>query len=215
MKMKFMWVLSALALLGACQDNEKYSLGTEADNAFVVSIDDASRTVINGFKVSFVEGDKIGITSGPNLNVESVIKTPKTGSTLYAEPITVAPFAVGDSLFAYYPYNAECDGKTLTFTIPAEQIQTDAEASHMTQYDVLVATPKVFKETKNSLSFSHTMAWMEFTVYNEDAADATIESVTIKARNKVFPTKATLNVTAASSASDYKVMNPGVRKKIK
>lgn len=208
MKKNFMWLLPALALLGACQDKESYTIGTQGANAFEVSIDDASRTIIDGFKVSFVEGDKIGITSGSNLNVESVIKTPKTGSTLYAEPVTAAPFAVGDSLFAYYPYNAECDGKTLTFTIPAEQVQADAEASHMTQYDVLVATPKVFKETKNSLTFSHTMAWMEFTVYNENAADAIIESVTIKARNKVFPTKATLNVTAASSASDYKVMTP-------
>ena len=52
------------------------------------------------------------------------------------------------------------------------------------------------------------MAWMDFTVYNQDKDNATIESVTIKARNKVFPTKATLNVTAGSKDADYKVMTP-------
>lgn len=208
MKTKFMWLLPALALFGACQEVEGYTPETEQGNIFAVSIGDASRTVIDGLKVSFVEGDKIGITSGPSINVESVIKAPATGTTLYAEPVQMTTFAVGDSLFGYYPYSTECEGTTLTVTIPAVQVQSDAKASHMAQYDVLIATPKVMKATGNSLNFTHTMAWMDFTVFNEDKEDATIESVTIKARNKVFPTKATLNIAAGSKDADYKVFTP-------
>jgi|GEM_PF-183163 len=205
---KSLWLLPVLAILASCQDNEEYQLGGAEKGLFEVSIDDASRTVINGLKTSFVEGDKIGITSGGYLNVEGEIKKPATGTTLYADPVQEVTFAAGDSIYAYYPYSTDCDGKTLTFTLPATQVQSDAGATHMTQYDLLVAQPKVLKETKNSMTFYHTMAWMDFTVYNESKDAATIESVTIKARNKVFPTKATLNLCAKASDADYKVLQP-------
>lgn len=210
MKRKFMWLLPVLALTFGCQDHEEYDLGGGGEpGSFAVSIDDASRTAINGLKVSFIEGDKIGVTGGSVYNSEFVTKKSTSGTTIYAEPVSGnSAFAVGDSIFAYYPYDAECDGKTLTFTIPANQVQSDAEASHMTQYDLLVSSPKTLKETKNTLSFTHAMAWMEFTVYNENSADATIQSVTIKARNKVFPTKATMNLCANATDADYKKMQP-------
>ncbi len=204
---KSLWLLPALAIMASCQDSEVYQLGGAEKGLFEVSIDDASRTVIDGLKVSFVEGDKIGITSGSNLSVEAEIKK-SSGTTYYADPVQEVTFVTGDSIYAYYPYSADCDGATLTFSIPAIQVQNDANASHMTQYDLLIASPKVLKETKNSMTFQHTMAWMDFTVFNESKEAATIESVTIKARNKVFPTKATLNLCAKTSDADYRVLQP-------
>ena len=117
---KSLLLLPVLAILASCQDNEEYQLGGAEKGLFEVSNDDASRTVIDGLKVSFVEGDKIGITSGSNLNVEGEIKKPATGTTLYADPVQEVTFAAGDSIYAYYPYSTDCDGKTLTFTLLKE-----------------------------------------------------------------------------------------------
>ncbi len=179
----------------------------ESEECDAISTD--SRLAIDGLKASFEEGDKIGLTCGDLVNLEFDVTLNSVGSmvAVAADDELGEQMVIGDSVYSYYPYQADA-GKVIQFEFPAEQIQSDEEASHLADYDVLIASPRVLRSS-NTLTFSHAVAWLEFDVYNDySSTDDYLKSVTITAPEAIFVTEAELNTCAGSKASDYMSFTP-------
>ncbi len=212
----------SLGSFAACSDDEirEGAIASTGTNRFYITVEDVienvdatatdSRLSIDNLKVSFEDGDKIGVTSGDIVNLEYNLKVNSDG-TVIASAVDESQSVymnAGDSVYAYYPYKEDAT-EVAKFSFPAEQVQSDEGASQLADYDVLVATPGVLSSNNNALSFGHAVTWVEFDVYNDYSTSVDyLQSVTLTAPESVFVTEAELNTCADANSSDYKSFKP-------
>lgn len=180
-------LLMATVFTSCNNDNimdEAVAVNGETAVRFDACIDNFSRTVTEGKKTTFVEGDKIGIFEiirengdvlSPNLeysleeglwNSEKSISFPIDGSAV--------------NFYAYYPYSKSNSGLDFKFAVSADQ----SVAENYNKSDLLLAqhTATAGNEESISLVFSHQMAMVEVVINNVNLDGESIASVSLKAK---------------------------------
>lgn len=194
----------------ACQQDELIEGATTGGSSENTSIElfveqpTSSRVVYEGLLTKFVGGDKIGVYSEDYENLSFTVDD-ELRKAISDIPVVMEK---GVEFYAYYPFNKEITDITATpIGVPTEQIQNDAEFSHISPYDVLIASQAKINKTTVA-SFQHVGAWIDFVVYNRNDEPLQITSATIKATAAKFVKNGTINITAAKTAEDYLKVNP-------
>ncbi len=216
--MKMSWFkisLSLIAFVGlvtACSDDtykegETQSLGGKY--SFEVGIESGSRVTYNGYSSSFSVGDQLGVyIKTSDVYYQNELFEVNSGGA-YAESQNILEgIEYKDSVYGYYPYVADADINALNVKMSMEQVQKDADFSHISEYDFLVATPSAVGRYTTSLMCTHIASWIDIVVYNNESSTLTVSSATISASSGQFVSAGTVNGRAAKTASDYLAVKP-------
>ena len=193
----------------ACQQDELTEGapigGSNENTSFEIYIEDptSSRVSYEGLSTRFTEGDKIGVYSE---NIENQSFTVNEAKRAISDiPIVLEK---GTEFYAYYPYSENIvDITAVPVSIETSQIQQDANFSHVSKNDVLIAAPAKANKTIVA-TFQHVGAWIDFVVYNRKDEPLEVNSVTIKATAAKFVKSGTVNISAAKTADDYLKVTP-------
>ena len=229
MFMKRVIMLLSLALtmtMFGCQEtefNEGCSSGIGEGTLIEVGVESltSSRVIYDGYSTLFEEGDQVGVF-GANLDNEPFTVGANSGQAISDNKILIAQ---GDTLYGYYPYNAsytsaqvypdnQLSVKSVVVPMPAVQVQKDAEFSHITPYDFLIAKPVIVGKNTPKLNFQRLNAWIDFKFYNKENGDLTINSVTLEADKDIFITSGLVNVIAEEESEFYMMVRGTERSKV-
>lgn len=212
------------SLIFGCQEteyNESVAVGGN-DNGTVIEIGvdgiSSSRIVYEGHSTSFEPGDKIGVLS-TNINNISFSVADSKVQAVSDEKVLLQE---GDVLYGYYPYNEKIviDRAFSEEQMAADrvivkgsmnQVQSDANFTHITPNDFLIAKPVTATKNTPRLTFKRLNAWIDFKFYNKENSDLKINSVTIEADGDGFISEAEVNVMANADSDQFMVVKPRSR----
>lgn len=209
-KTRILWAVIAFLCFWACNDDvvSEHGIGNLDDQGtyldVVIESGTSSRVMYEGYDTKFVEGDRIGVYGETFQNVPFVINGELRRA--YSEaPVTMEK---GTEYYAYYPYNEELtDVTAMPVKISKSQTQSDANFSHISEYDYLVVAPATIVKTTVA-SFQHVGAWIDLLVYNREASPMTITGAKIKSQKGGFIESGTVDITAAKDGEEYLKVTP-------
>ncbi len=200
-------LLPLVLLYTACSDDNEYVGGSLSSGKpdIHLSIEDAasSRTLISGTTASWVAGDRIGVFYGEESEcIPFEVSIDAKGNAI-AEFDDDLDWEKGDTFYAFYPYSDGIDIHEAFFTIPTEQTQSDAEATHLGETDIVVANPTKWSSDEITLHFYHAISLIDFTITNDYDSDMEIYGVEMTAPNEVFATEGYIDLTLDGNNADF------------
>ena len=229
MFMKRVIMLLSLALtmtMFGCQEtefNEGCSSGIGEGTLIEVGVEEliSSRVIYEGYSTKFEERDQIGVFATNAENEPFTIGS----SASQAHSDKKVLIAQGDVLYGYYPYNPnyikgvdvtdeQVSAKRAVVTVPAEQVQTDANFSHITPNDFLIAKPVTVGKNTPKLTFQRLNAWIDFKFYNQEDSDLKIQSVTLESEGEEFITTGMVDVLADEDSDFFMELRGTEREKV-
>ncbi len=216
--------VAGLVLFGCNETEYSEGIPSGVDKGTVIEVGvqntNTSRVVYEGYSTLFEQGDKVGVFSA---NVENASFTiGETGEQAYSDKNLL--INQGDTLYGYYPFNEKIvsagivdDGyisaKRIDVTMPTEQVQKDAQFTHITPYDFLIAKPVAVGKNTPKLTFQRLNAWIDFKFNNVEESDLKINSVTIESEGEGFISSGRVSVLQSQDSKDYMKLYPGERSK--
>lgn len=168
--------ISAIAAMSCAKELDS-TVDSGKKVQLLIPAETVTKTSFNDeMKLQWNNDDKIGIYIGETTkNVEATL-TRVDGKAYFAA--TVAEYAAGDLLYAYYPYDAANDGKAfnaVTLAVKNSQVQTEAtvfNGSNNPMVAVPVALPEVGTALSESLKFRHIASIVQFDIFDATGAHA-------------------------------------------
>ncbi len=198
-----------------CQETEfkeSVSSGIGDGTSIDVGVEEStsSRVIYDGYSTLFEEGDQIGVFAANAENESFTIGS----SASQANSDKKVLISQGDVLYGYYPYNPnyirgidvadeQVSARRAVVTVPAEQVQTDAQFSHITPNDFLIAKPVTVGKNTPKLTFQRLNAWIDFKFYNQENSDLQINSVTLESEGEAFITTGLVDILADEDSDFY------------
>lgn len=229
MFMKRVIMLLSLALtmkMFGCQEtefNEGVSSGIGDGTLIEVGVEEltSSRVIYEGYSTKFEEGDRIGVFATNAENEPFTIGS----SASQAHSDKKVLISQGDVLYGYYPYNPnyikgvdvtdeQVSARRAAVTVPAEQVQADAQFSHITPNDFLIAKPVTVGKNTPKLTFQRLNAWIDFKFYNQEDSDLQINSVTLESEGEEFITTGLVDILADEDSDFYMELRGIEREKV-
>lgn len=162
---------------------------------------DDTKTVLDGSKFSWADTDVVGVfidqekaIKNASFKVSEISSNGKTANFVSENELAVDISEEEKQAYAYYPFRSSFSSSNLTFVIPYLQEQTDREATHLANYDYMVAPPVAWTSTLPSLRFHHVVAKMDFEFINEHSQELTVRQISLSAKDTVFYTSASVNL---------------------
>lgn len=183
-----------------------------------------TKTSLDGLVTSWVAGDQAGIFSpnarqsaGGSVGVANQVYTAQSSATVSDFTGEIYWGSGAHSFYAYYPYSAGIfTAGAVPVSVPANQTQVGTSNSHLSAYDMMVATPitNLDPGTEDNravvnLRFNHLFALLDFRI-------ASISEKTIKEVELVAPggtnisISGTIDITQETPASgvSYNIASP-------
>lgn len=162
---------------------------------------DDTKTVLDGSKFSWADTDVVGVfidqekaIKNASFKVSEISSNGKTANFVSENELAVDISEEEKQAYAYYPFRSSFSSSNLTFVIPYLQEQTDREATHLANYDYMVAPPVAWTSTLPSLRFHHMVAKMDFEFINEHSQELTVRQISLSAKDTLFYTSASVNL---------------------
>ncbi len=153
--------------------------------------------------IQFEEGDVIGVYVTPADASKEATKNAKFTISLKNGILTaggqVASFAAGDTVMAYYPYDATNDTKEASAVLLSNdnvQIQEDANNVSLKGMPMVSVATALESVTEGTILFRPVASVIKLNIYSSDEADAGIEI-----RRVVFNVEKYFNVTGSNIVS--------------
>ena len=183
-----------------------------------------TKTTLDGFVTSWVAGDQAGIFSpnarqsaGGSVGVANRVYTAQSSATVSDFTGEIYWGTGAHSFYAYYPHAAGAfTAGVVPVSVPANQTQVGTSSTHLSAYDMMVATPVTNLDPGTednpavvNLRFNHLFALLDFRI-------ASISDKTIKEVELVAPggtniyISGTVDITQATPASgvSYNIADP-------
>ncbi len=214
-KMRFIpYIMAGIALgVVSCQDDNEETFAPQTPNTptFNLEIYDPqeSRTIINGTSVSWSERDKLAIFYGSTSSPLSFsVTTTDEGATATCDTDTV--WEQGNTIYATYPYSTiSQDAHNIIVELPNSYTQTDAEASGLGNYDIMVAEPVLWNNQETTtIRFHHAVSFIDFTIANDSEENMEIMGVELSAENNIFPISGILDATYSAEGEKFATIVP-------
>lgn len=184
--------------------------GTDAQS------DHNTKTSLDGFSLSWLVGDQIGIFSpeagtsvGIGGGVENINYIAQTSASSSAFSGGMYWGSGAHSFYAYYPYNS-LGGfiqTSVPVTVPTVQTQVGASKSHLSNYDFLIATPITgvspvagSEPASVNFSFNHLFTLLEFKITSSSSRNIT-EVELVGPEGEVLSVSGTVNITLPTPAN--------------
>lgn len=203
----------ALSLTSCQNDIENEELiNQNSAPAFNLEINETkdSRTIINGSTVSWAEGDVLSIFYGSESSpIPFTVQLDKEGKATATTDVTDITWEQGNTFYAVYPYSeAAQEPHNVTIELPESYTQTDATATNIGNYDIMVSEPALWSNEEPTLKFHHAVSFIDFTVINDSDEDMTISGVELKAASEVIPISGTVDITTSISGDNFATITP-------
>lgn len=168
--------ISAIAAMSCAKELDS-TVDSSKKVQLLIPAETVTKTSFNDeMKLQWNNDDKIGIYIGETTkNVEATL-TRVDGKAYFTA--TVAEYAAGDLLYAYYPYDAANAGNAfnaVTLAVKNSQVQTEAtvfNGSNNPMVAVPVALPEVGTALSESLKFRHIASIVQFDIFDATGAHA-------------------------------------------
>ncbi len=178
----FMFVATVAMAFAACTAKDNLEPVSQASLSFSALQPETRTTFAENYKISWVSADQVGVyVANAAAPTQNAVASNVGADAFKAE---VNPSAVGDNVYAYYPYNAAAaDHAAVTLSIPAYQ-QQSAPSVFNGAYNPLVAVPQAIAKHETgvytlagALNFRQTAAMVEFGVYSAKHAGEKVRSI--------------------------------------
>lgn len=168
--------ISAIAAMSCAKE-----LDSTVDNGkkvhLLIPAETVTKTSFNDeMKLRWNDNDTIGIYIGETTKNVAATLTRVDGKAYFAA--TVAEYAAGDLLYAYYPYDAGNAAKAfnaVTLAVKNSQVQTEAtvfNGNNNPMVAVPVTLPEVGTALSESLKFRHIASIVQFDIFDATGAHA-------------------------------------------
>ncbi|MBP3419933.1 MAG: CotH kinase family protein [Marinifilaceae bacterium] len=210
LKTRFLTFITAgVATLGiiSCQDDSETHFSNESNTPTLqLELKDAqsSRTLISGNSVSWKDGDKLGIYYGDDATpLPFTVSNSESGAVAQCDTEGIE-WEKGKTFYGVFPYNASAaDIHKVAVTMPESFEQSDAEATALGDYDLLVAEPATWSNDEITVKFHHIVSFIDFVITNDASQDMTLKGVSITAENSIIPIAGEVNITLSSASEEF------------
>lgn len=179
---------------------------------FILEISNApdSRTVINGARVSWADGDVISILYGADAKpIPFTVNVEKGGGAVASTETTDLGWEQGNTFYAIYPHIAGVkDIHRVAIGMETSFLQIDANATNIGEYDIMVAEPVVWSNNEPRLKFHHAVSFINFNLVNDSNNAMTIYGVEFSTEQNTIPVYGTIDITLSPANEDFAKISP-------
>ena len=207
--------ISLGAIFASCQeDSEKEFINDSVTSTptFKLELNDPqdARTIIDGTNVSWADGDVISILYGSDSEATPfAVTTNEDGSAIASTENTELGWEKGNTFYAIYPYSESMtDPHSAAVELPTSYEQTNAIATNIGTYDIMVAEPIVWADNEPTLKFTHAVSFINFEMINDSNEDMTFHGVELSTEESIIPISGTIDITLSAASEDFAKITP-------